>query len=212
MGTRNSTLVKIEGEYRIAQYCQLDGRPEHLGVSLFNLLKDVDQELLKKKIFTVKSIPYESVKEKWIECGGDGSGWVTPTVSEIFKSKYPHLHRDCNGADVLYLIMKDKTKEVCLDVDFPKDSLFCEWCYVIDFDKGTFEVLKGFNREKLNEDERFYEEPNPESVYYPVKLLKEFNLSNLPETSSMFLLEVEKEHETLLNKLEWELKSIDPES
>lgn len=31
--------------------------------------------------------------------------------------------------------------------DFPRDSLFCEWGYVLNLDEGTFEVYKGFIKE-----------------------------------------------------------------
>lgn len=211
MGTRNySTLIQIDGEYKVAQYCQWDGYPEGVGSALLSLLKEVDLGLLKQKIKNLSSLSQEDLGEKWKECGSDGSGWVSLEVSDKFKNKYPHLHRDCSGAELLSLVSQDMVKEVSLNVDFPKDSLFCEWCYVIDFDKGTFEIYKGFNKEKLSEGERFYSEPDPEASYQPVKLLREWKLEDLPRAEE-FLSEIEAEVEKIIQKEEEELNSFDPE-
>ena len=68
---------------------------------------------------------------------------------------YPELSRD-TGGDILKLIMfKNKTK-LKNSLNFAADSFFCEWAYVIDLDKNTYEVYKGFNKEPLDESERFY--------------------------------------------------------
>lgn len=63
--------------------------------------------------------------------------------------------------------------------------MFCEYAYVIDFDKNTFEVYEGFNTTPLAETDRFYSKELYEyanTQYYPVKLKASFDLSNLPDT------------------------------
>ena len=40
-------------------------------------------------------------------------------------------------------------------IDFAADSLFCEFVYVVDFDKNTYEIFEGFNKNFLDPNERF---------------------------------------------------------
>ncbi len=79
---------------------------------------------------------------------------------------------------------------------FAKDSLYCEWGYVIDLDKKTFEVYEGFNKECLTEDQRFnhldiknpelleegdlYEKDGEKYWYHPIKMVVSYPLESLP--------------------------------
>ena len=73
------------------------------------------------------------------------------------------------------------------------DSIWCEWAYVIDLDKGTFEVYKGFNKQPLGKEQRFrylqdlnlHMDKKDDGTlyhngYYPVRHLVTFKLNNLP--------------------------------
>ena len=67
----------------------------------------------------------------------------------------------------------------------------CEFVYVIDFDKGTFEIYTGFNTGTLSKKERFYSDKADDGGYYPVTLLKEYKLDSLP-TEKKFIKEMSK--------------------
>lgn len=168
MGTRNLTMVISDGETKVAQYGQWDGYPEGQGTTVLAFLQKVD---LKKFRERLKSISFFSKKElqeiekKDKETGGEES-------NRLYREK-PWLSRDLGG-EILNAIMYDKytgndedyrkrdKKEFKVTVDklqdqtsFAGDSLFCEWLWLIDLDKKTFEAYKGFNNTELAEGERF---------------------------------------------------------
>ena len=98
-----------------------------------------------------------------------------------WQKDYPHLSRDCGGDILNRIVFKGVTK-IQNSLEFAADSIFCEWAYVIDLDTNKFEIYRGFNEEKLSENERFYFlEDKSEGEYHPVKFVKAYNICNLPE-------------------------------
>lgn len=147
MGTRNSTLVKINNRFVVAQYGQWDGYPEGQGQTILKTLWNCNLQELKEKCLGLTEITDAEMDELWDnakkEAGDDSKGsFVNINTSRLFKEKYPHLHRDCGG-EILQEVLNG-AKKIRLDVDFAQnDSVFCEWAYIVDFDKNTFEVYKG---------------------------------------------------------------------
>lgn len=67
---------------------------------------------------------------------------------------------------------------------FGGDSLFCEYAYVIDFDKDVLEVYEGSNKTPTPADSRFpsgAEWLDNGDGYEPVALVSSFLLCRLPE-------------------------------
>lgn len=194
MGTRNLTIVHSNGEYKVAQYGQWDGYPEGLGVQLLEYLKGININELRN---SVNDCTYLS-KEDFDEINKNIDEAMKDNPRFPWQKFYPELSRDTSG-DILKLIMfKNKTK-LKNSLNFAADSLFCEWAYVIDLDKNTYEVYKGFNKEPLDESERFYfltpiaekeYRENPKE-YYPVKFVTEYSLSSLPDEKD-FLEDISK--------------------
>jgi hypothetical protein len=193
MGTRNLTCVIVNGDYKIAKYGQWDGYPSGLGISILNFLQTkFNKNKFKKHLNKVKFVSSEQIEALWVECGADdNSCLVNMQVSDNFNKKYPYLSRDCSGAKLLDLIQDGHVDKQKNSFDFAADSLFCEWCYVIDLDKNTFEVYQGFNKTKLDKSERFFSLQTKDNMeYYPVSHLKTFSLDNLP-TPETFVEETE---------------------
>jgi hypothetical protein len=180
MGTRNLTVVVLDGQYKVAQYGQWDGYPSGQGDTVCGFLQNVmDLEKFKSAVRECKFVTSDEIKAKWVECGADSkSNFVNLDVSEKFKQKYPQLSRD-TAAEVLGLIQSGVARELQNSISFAGDSLFCEWAYVIDLDNEVLEVYKGFNKEPLDPTERFcnpmgitLEQGNKE--YSPVRLYRKF--------------------------------------
>jgi hypothetical protein len=188
MGTRNLTCVFHDGKYKVAQYCQWDGYPSGQGVKVLEFLRKFKRDQFVKQLERCRFIDQQEYDKLIAKLGvKSADGWISADDSKRIQKKYPQLHRDMGG-DVLDFIKKAKGNVALVDsLSFAGDSLFCEWCYVVDLDKDTLEVYGGFNKNvTLPKTERFAHlayigggEKKPQE-YAPVKLLKSYKLSDLP--------------------------------
>lgn len=136
MGTRNSTLVTLDGKKKVAQYGQWDGYPTGQGQTIADFLnrEDFSVEKFKEQVSRVRPITDEEIER------------VNNTPN--WKKVYPHLSRDA-GADVLNMILDGKVEFLVLDEEFVNDRLFCEYWYDINLDDETVTM----NMEKYTFDE-----------------------------------------------------------
>lgn len=177
MSTRNLTCVVHECEYKVAKYCQWNGYLDSQGKIILDFLsKKFDKATFLAEMLRVRKPTDEEIKEI-----NSCKEWAV---------KYPFLSRDMGG-DILEEIQNRKVLYHIPDVGFAKDSLFCEFAYVIDLDKDTFEVYKGFVKTPISSTERFYFEGYEKDGYYPVKLLKEYKLDSLPCEKEFFAIDKE---------------------
>lgn len=190
MGTRNLTIVFMDGEYRVAQYGQWDGYPEGQGLTCLRFIRDqMNEKDFRDALSHIRYIDAEKLQQMWMDYGMDADGSIPIKDADRFRMAFPEFSRD-TGAEILTMIQNDRIASNCLEdyLTFAADSLFCEWAYVIDFDKRTFEVYKGFNHTPLNESDRFFflrqyesDEKYSSGCYHGVRLAKEFSLDDLPD-------------------------------
>ena len=198
MGTRNLTIVFMDGEYRVAQYGQWDGYPDGQGIVCLRFLRDkMDEKLFREMLSRIKYIDEDKLDKLWFNYGMNSDGSININDADRFRNAFPEFSRN-TGAKILALIQNDGTTSNCLkdSIAFAANGLFCEWAYVVDFDKRTFEVYQGFNETPLNEEDRFYflrEYEDDDAEYHGVKLVKEFNLDDLPDDNTF--IEAFKEEE-----------------
>jgi hypothetical protein len=184
MGTRNLTVLVSEGEIKIAQYGQWDGYPDYMGINILKFLREFDVEIMKKQVKNVIFVDENKQKEidLYLKEIGSTNGYLNNEQSDLFNEKYKFLNRSI-GSDILEMVYDEEYNKPMLlnnSITFSGDSLFCEWAYVIDLDKNLFEVYEGFNKNELNENDRFFKYTIENEEYHPIKLKKEFPLNVLP--------------------------------
>ena len=168
MGTRNLTVVVVDGIHRIAQYGQWDGYPDGQGSTIANFLYGVlttnRLSEFEDKVRTTTWLTNEDLKARWVAAGADpASDFVSPAISEKFGKMYPESSRD-TGAAVLQIVL-DRDTPVGLrdDILFGLDSLFCEYAYVIDLDAKAIEFYTGFDKDATKNAPRFMALPEAQA-------------------------------------------------
>lgn len=222
MGTRNLTMVISKGETKIAQYGQWDGYPSGQGATVLDFLTRMYivgfENEFKNQLDKCKFIDKEKEKEiqAFLDELGCSDGWMNMDQSAKYVERYPLLSRD-KGAEILNLVLDSEEETIWLNngSEFAADSLFCEWAYVIDMDNRRLECYCGFNKEKVDESERFHyleekiDNDPKASGYRAIKHLKTFSFNALPE-ETVFVKTLEKlEHE--FKGYEYEEEDVTPQ-
>jgi len=160
MGTRGLIVVKHKGVTPVAQYCQYDMYPSYHGVKILNFLKRLNQHGIVGKFKTHLNLIVDVtgvIESMQRNCH--------PFEIEWYYKQRPQLARNYSSK-VLDYILNNSEREIELvnNIEFASDTLECEWCYVIDFDKNTFVISNCFGRVKtyplygLPKTKRFCEE------------------------------------------------------
>lgn len=189
MGTRGFVGVVVGEQVKIG-YNHFDSYPEYLGAQVFDTVArwmsggEVEKRVQQAQDLRLVQDEDRPTPEDRIRLGvyrkqgiGEAGSWY-------------ELLRDTQG-DL------DATLDcgVMIDAeDFPLDSLYCEWGYLIDFGRRKLEVYEGFQkasptagrwsgREALDDDRYRRLGHN----YYPVQRIVEFDLGALPGDKEEFL-------------------------
>lgn len=181
MGTRNLTIIQLDGKYKVAQYGQWDGYPECGGIEALTFARKLSDKEVKshfesnlRKCRYITEDEIEEINDKIYS--GEIKDW---------QKEYPQLSRD-TGRDILDLVLQsDNGMLLQNEIDFAADSLFCEWAWVIDLDDNRFEAYRGFNTKPLESNERFSflneKAKNISKEYYPIYEVAEWDLNDLPD-------------------------------
>jgi hypothetical protein len=186
MGTRNLTMVQSGNEIKVAQYGQWDGYPSGQGRTILNFCsKKENLEKLRAKLPQVRFLDQTEIDK--INDKLNQNDDETRRLRERFWS------RDIGGKILENIITTQDKIGLVNNYSFGYESLFCEWAYCVNLDNNTLEVYSGFNKVKDCPTERFYKEDD-DGGYYGVRLIKEYDLNNLPSEED-FINELEKTDE-----------------
>lgn len=214
MGTRGAFGVII-GEKEKIGYNQYDSYPGGKGVQNLRWLRGVVQE---EYIDSVKALADACVvvSDEKVPTAKDVrrlKPFTDLSVSEQSTKDWYCLTRGTHG-DIAQML---RCGYILDSAEFPLDSLFCEWAYILDLDLEVFEVYAGFRKElpakgrwagrpTADEDlENFKEhlvschrkdlDPwKPEvSEYKAVELIRSYPLSDLPTDEEFIQIDREEE-------------------
>lgn len=182
MSTRGSIGIFFKGEFKDF-YNHSDSYPSGLGEEVVAFVKKVNKtktgwDRLKKNLQRVVAIdrkvkPTAEQIENYKE-------YADLSVSNQSYEDWYCLLRRLQGIGMIQEIMKGKLKHANFGGEpFIKDSLFCEYAYVINLDKMTLEFYEGFQDKKPQKGNRFGVERN-KSGYYPCRLNGECKLKAIP--------------------------------
>ena len=150
MGTRGLHKVIKDGKTVVAQYSQWDNYIDGNGVEALDFFREIVKDEDSKKRFRdnldrvhVADGPYDH--EEFAKVFGEGGvaeqeKWAPIKWRVTLDAQFPGLSRN-TGAQIYYHILNLKETEVllhCLDIDFEKDTLYCEGVSCIDTDTWEF--------------------------------------------------------------------------
>jgi len=187
MGTRGLVGIKVDGKYS-GYYNHFDSYPDGLGSKMVEFIKKLNNENIEimknncKNLIVVEAQSELTKEEIDKYCQFSNSGVVNG-------GDWYSLLRNIHGADYLDAILRGKLEHVFDDIGFIKDSLFCEYAYILNLDELTLDFYRGFQHQAQEFNpfgDEFYKSVS-KSEYYPcAKILSiPFGLTRQYETEQI---------------------------
>jgi hypothetical protein len=145
MSTRGAIGFKQKGELKVT-YNHFDSYMSGLGVSILNEIKQIQEwEVVKKNVNKIKLVEDDKKPtKKHLETFNKYSNTsVGGPISNTTVQSYYQLLREIQGTLVPY--MNGEVNIMVDSADFVKDTLFCEYCYIVDLDNMKFEAKNNYN-------------------------------------------------------------------
>jgi len=190
MGTRGAIGLFKGGKGKIT-YNHFDSYPGGVGKDILKEIKGFSVEQMKKAFDNIKLIgdsESKPTKEEIKEYQEYSNAKVGESMDNTKINTYYQLLRELQGTLKPYI--EGEVKIMIDNENFLKDSLFCEYAYIVNLDKEVLEVWVGFQKEP---QENRYKITKSDGGYFNCKLVKEYPLNKLP-TEKQFLKDLaEKE-------------------
>ena len=172
MGTRGCYGFRKNGVDKLT-YNHFDSYPGWLGTNMVRFCKETSieemHEIFDRLVLVNNGTP--PTKEEIAEC----IGYYDGSVSERKPEDWYCLLREAQGEPNTY---KRGLKYMIDDHDFIKDSLFCEYAYIVNLDTNCLEFWRGFQSEPDPFNRYGIED---DRGYYPCKMMAEYSFENMSE-------------------------------
>lgn len=184
MSTRGLYGVRLNGVDKCT-YNHSDSYPSWLGRKIVEFCANNTLEKLQKFhdniiLVSENSKPTEEQIAKCIK-----AGYYSRYVSSKSVEDWYCLLKNLQQNFDVYQECIDNDQEIFMinETNFIKDSLFCEYAYIINLDDETLEFYKGCQR--IPQDDNRYGVMPDEDGYYPCKLMLTFQLDELDDIDSI---------------------------
>ena len=203
MSTKGAMGVKINKEYKV-WYTHWNSYPDGLGREMVDFCKKVQKDtegaigkdrktrrntgwnLFKRRCKQLKMVDKDSTPSKYFQ--KKYSKFFDNNVSSQSKTEWYCLLRELQYVEGLYAIYKNTTKRMIEGFDFLKNSVFCEYAYIINLDEMTLEFYKGFNETfdgnsplPFTEKDKLLPSYDGGNTYYSVRYKGSVSLTNIPD-------------------------------
>lgn len=184
MGVRGVYGFVSGGELKIT-YNHSDSMPAALGERVVDFCRHMNKEQLWQDLKTrLKGVALVQENDKVPEDVLQQRKYAT--LAKTLKkdgvdATWYNLLRPYMGGEMLWKISKGEVSHMVDMQAFPKTSLFCEYCYIIDLDNMTLDIFVG-NQKSPSEGNPFGDKAETfgGTDYYPCKMVASFYLDKLP--------------------------------
>jgi hypothetical protein len=193
MGTRGTYGFRKDGSDKLT-YNHFDSYPDGLGKTMIEFVQESTDEQLgayaQEMVMVDSNVPATPKQVEACKQYFDGE------VGNRMSTDWYGLLREAQGTPSEYA----KGLRYMIDnSDFVKDSLFCEYGYIVNMDEGVLEFYKGFNKNP-DADGRYAQiDATDEMGYVGIELIKAFTFAEIRERG---VNDVIKEMNELVNEEE----------
>lgn len=183
MGTRGFVGF-VSDEKETITYNHWDSYPSGLGLTVLRFVKRLAEDGEFLEAYRVKARDIQHVTDD-----------VPPTRDQVVELiKFANLNVSTQSAAEWYVLLRETHghPRLILDVGYaehspnwPLDSLFAEWGYVVDFDRQVLDVYQGFQKTRPTAGRWAGLSPAPrwegdDTGYHAVQLIASYPFAELP--------------------------------
>lgn len=195
MGTRGFVGF-VSDEKETITYNHWDSYPSGVGLTALNFVRGFNshtEEEYRQKALSLKRVSDDTppTRDQVVELIGNANLGVSTGQAEEWYVLLRETHG--NPGPILDVGYAEHAPE------WPLDSLFCEWGYVVDFDRRKLEVYQGFQTRPPVHGRWAGRTPTPRyegdsGGYHAVELVATYDFDDLP-TDEEFVAKLERDNE-----------------
>jgi hypothetical protein len=196
MGTRGTYGFASNTKVKLS-YNHFDSWPEGLGKEIVAFIRKVNAEngWAKLRMAVDKCIVVD-----------ENAAMDESEARQYFPKKksfpklpiwYEAMHHFQNGK-ILDAVYTGEVKHITDGSEFPKNSHFCEYCYVIDLNRMAFDIYVG--KQKQPDKNSHFGQTKNEEGFYPCKIVVSWRLDAIPEDWDKEIDKIVKDNEKALLK------------